>query len=109
VQRNVDRHLRDEGAANFSNARARDVILQSDGPDIGVAGAQEESYKGIYEAHKNGTLDQDTASEQMGQHFGNGERTSTTGESYSDDYGKSYRDQWDKTYPNVPPGGTAPP
>jgi type VI secretion system secreted protein VgrG len=108
LAKNLARHLNDEGAANFSNARARVEIMKAGGPDIGVAGAQEAKYKAIYADHQAGKIDQPTAEKSMGSLFGKGERTSTTGELYEDYYGKSYAQDWDKTQTRVPAGGRAP-
>jgi hypothetical protein len=108
VRKNLENDLTDEGAANFSNARARGEIRASGGPDIGIAGSQQERYQSIYDEYQAGRIDQPTAEQKMGAPFGGGERTSTTDELYEDYYGKGYRSFWDKNLGNVPPGGKAP-
>jgi type VI secretion system secreted protein VgrG len=108
VRKNLENDLTDEGAANFSNARARGEITASGGPDIGIAGSQQERYQSIYDEYQAGRIDQPTAEQKMGALFGRGERTSTTNELYEDYYGKGYRKFWDTNLGNVPPGGKAP-
>jgi uncharacterized Zn-binding protein involved in type VI secretion len=108
IKANVSRHLDDEGAANFSNARARQEIVAGGGPDIQVAGAQNAKYQQIYRDQQAGRIDRPTAEHQMGTLFGQGESTSTTGQKYDDYYGDGYAKHWDATYPGVPPGAVAP-
>jgi hypothetical protein len=93
VNRNVDQHLRDEGAANFENCVAREQILARGGPDIGVAGTQQAQYLAIYKDFEDGKITKDQAYDQMGQLFGN-ETTSNTGENYRTYYGKKYERDW---------------
>jgi uncharacterized Zn-binding protein involved in type VI secretion len=108
IQQNTERHLDDEGAANFMNARARQEILNNGSQDIGIAGTQQAQYEQIYKDHTAGNIDERAASHQMGQLFGNGETTSTTGDTYNTYYGKDYADHWDNNYQGVRPGDRAP-
>lgn len=87
--------LADEGAATLSNIRAQREILRNGGEDIGIAGnpANQKAYNAAYDQYVkdgNGTKARDT----IGAIYGNGEHTSTTGQSYNDYYGSFY----DKAY-----------
>lgn len=110
IQLNTTQHLHDEGAANFMNAKARDEILQNSSgqEDIGIAGAQRDRYQQIYDDYKAGNVDEESASIEMGELFGDGEETSNTHETYKTYYGNPYAKHWDSNYKDVPPGGTAP-
>jgi uncharacterized Zn-binding protein involved in type VI secretion len=110
IQQNTYRHLDDEGAANFMNAKARDEIRQNSKgrEDIGIAGAQKDEYQQIYDEHQAGEVDEEGAKAEMGELFGDGEKTSNTHETYNTYYGKPYANSWDANCKNVTPGGTAP-
>jgi hypothetical protein len=87
--------LADEGAATLSNIRAQREILRNGGQDIGIAGnpANQKAYNAAYDKYlKDG--DAAAARDTIGSIYGNGEHTSTTGQSYNDYYGSYY----DKAY-----------
>ncbi|HEX4353213.1 MAG TPA: hypothetical protein VHZ95_09870 [Polyangiales bacterium] len=108
VQRNVDHNLADEGAATLENMETRAEILQHGGPDIGIAGTQPAQYQQIYNQYKAGTITSEQARNQIGNVYGNGEHTSTTGEAYGAYYGHAYETQWNQSYAGKPPGFVAP-
>jgi hypothetical protein len=108
VQRNVDHNLADEGAATLENMETRAQILQHGGPDIGIAGTQPTQYQQIYNRYKAGTITREQACSQIGNVYGNGEHTSTTGEPYAAYYGHAYEAQWNQSYNGQPPGFVAP-
>lgn len=83
--------LADEGAATLSNVRAQREILANGGADIGIAGnaANQPSYNKAYDAFlKDG--DAGKARNAIGSIYGQGEHTSTTGQTYADYYGSWY-------------------
>ena len=87
--------LADEGAATISNIRAQRQILRHGGADIGIAGnpANQKAYNAAYDQlQKDGNAVK--ARDKIGAIYGNGEHTSTTGQSYNDYYGSFY----DKVY-----------
>jgi type VI secretion system secreted protein VgrG len=101
VQQNLDRHLDDEGAANFNNARAKDEIGGNGGPaDFGINGVQDAKYQAIYNDYKAGNITEEQAKHQMGQVFADGEHTSTNGQTYRDYYSKQYEDKWKAAHPD---------
>jgi type VI secretion system secreted protein VgrG len=87
--------LSDEGAATMNNIKVQREIVANGGPDIGIAGnpANQPAYNAAYDQY---LKDGDTAKAQqtIGNIFGQGEKTSTTGQTYSDYYGGWY----DKNY-----------
>jgi RHS repeat-associated protein len=91
---NVDRHLNDEGNAQFNAARVRDEIRRTGGPDTGIPGAHEADYQSAYDSYKSGDITQEEALDRMARTMGN-ESTSTTGENYRDYYGRPYVDHFD--------------
>jgi hypothetical protein len=100
VQRNLQRHLDDEGAANFENAKVRDEIKQNGGPDIGIAGTQSARYEAIYEDYKAGRISEAEARTRMGNLFADGEHPSTDpGKTYREYYSKQYEDEWNTKHP----------
>lgn len=87
----LDSTLSDEGAATMSNIRAQREIKAAGGPDIGIAGnsANHATYNAAYDQYqKDG--DAKKARSAIGAAFGNGEKTSTTGQTYTDYYGGWY-------------------
>ncbi|TRW16740.1 hypothetical protein [Glacieibacterium frigidum] len=91
--------LADEGAATLSNIRAQREILRNGGEDIGIAGnpANEKAYNAAFDQfRKDGNAAK--ARDAIGTIYGNGEFTSTTGQSYNDYYGSFY----DKYYGGTP-------
>jgi uncharacterized Zn-binding protein involved in type VI secretion len=110
----IDSNLADEGAATLNNVKVQREIKNSDGknggPDIGIAGnsANAPKYEKAYEDYlKDG--DEAKAGKAMGDVFADGEKTSTTNQTYREYYGGSY----DKRHPaagtpntGTPSGGT---
>ncbi len=95
----VRTNLADEGAATLSNIRAQREIIANGGPDIGIAGnsANHAAYNTAYDAFVAGGSEAD-ARNAIGTIFGNGERTSNTGETYTNYYGGFY----DRNYGTTP-------
>lgn len=91
--------LGDEGQATLSNIRAQREILAAGGPDIGIAGnaANHKAYNAAYDSYVK-TGDVTVARHEIGQIYGKGEHTSTTGQSYED----YYLDWFHKTFPGHP-------
>lgn len=78
-----------EGYATINNIEVQREIQAAGGPDIGIAGNHDAQYEQAYEQGvKSG--DMDKAADDIGQIFGKGERTSTTGQTYEDYYGGYY-------------------
>ncbi|WP_375401826.1 hypothetical protein [uncultured Sphingomonas sp.] len=87
----IKSNLRDEGAATLSNIRAQREIKASGGADIGIAGstANQAAYNKAYDAYaKDNNLAK--VRDAIGTIYGNGERTSNTGQAYRDYYGSAY-------------------
>jgi type VI secretion system secreted protein VgrG len=92
----VNGTLADEGAATMNNIAVQREIKAAGGPDIGIAGnpANQAAYNTAYDQFKTDG-DAAKARDSIGAIFGNGEKTSTTNQSYSDYYGGWY----DTNYP----------
>ncbi|MFV0384603.1 hypothetical protein [Paracoccus sp. (in: a-proteobacteria)] len=85
----VDSALTGEGRATINNIRVQREIIETGGPDIGISGANGETYSKIYDqAVASGDFEQ--GAYEIGQVFKNGEHTSTNGQSYGDYYGSFY-------------------
>jgi type VI secretion system secreted protein VgrG len=85
----VDSQLADEGAATLNNVKVRREILKNGGKDIGIAGTKGKEYDAVYDDYlKDG--DEGKARDKIGQIFGDGEKTSNTGQTYNDYYGSFY-------------------
>lgn len=100
VDANVKTQLKDEGEATLTNIEVREEIKANGGPDIGLSGnsANHPKYESAYEDYtKSG--DRDKAREEIGGIFADGEKTSTTGESYRDYYADTYEKHYDKHNP----------
>ena len=96
VNKNVKRHLKDEGEATLSNMEVRGEILSNGGPDIGVSGTKKDQYEKIFEEYKV-SGDREKAREKIGDVFADGERPSTKPSvTYREYYGKTYEDYYDK-------------
>lgn len=83
--------LADEGAATMNNIKVQREIIANGGPNIGIAGnsANHAAYEKAYDQFvKDGNAAK--ARDAVGAIFGNGEKTSTTGQSYADYYGSAY-------------------
>jgi type VI secretion system secreted protein VgrG len=92
--------LADEGAATMKNIEVRREILANGGPDIGIAGnpSNHAAYNSAYNQFLNDG-NAGAARSSIGNIFGNGERTSTTGQSYADYYGGWYDQNFPKPGP----------
>lgn len=102
VNRNVKRQLKDEGEATIMNLIIRDELLRSSKgkTDIGVAGAQAETYKRLYQKYKK-TLNKpggrDKLRERIGNVFADKEHPSTDPKkTYRQYYAKPYEEFYDK-------------
>ena len=87
----VDGALADEGAATMNNMKVQREITANGGPDIGMPGdpANHATYNAAYNQYlKDGNAA--AARSAIGTIFGTGEKTSTTGQTYSDYYGDWY-------------------
>jgi hypothetical protein len=87
----VRTQLADEGAATLANIRVQREIIANGGPDIGISGnpSNHAAYNAAYDAFVAGGSES-VARDTIGTIFGNGERTSTTNQTYTDYYGGSY-------------------
>ncbi len=104
VAANVNSNLKDEGEATIMNLIVREELMKNDPKmDIGVAGAQAEKYKELYEKNKDKISDpaeRDKLRQTIGDAFADGEHPSTdTGKTYRQYYAKTYEDHWDKHHP----------
>lgn len=92
----VDAYLKNEGAAIMKNIEVQREILSAGGSDIGISGSSRNlpQYNNAYDVFLL-TGDSDSAKQSIGQVLGAGEKTSTTGQVYSDYYGDWY-DQYYK-------------
>jgi uncharacterized Zn-binding protein involved in type VI secretion len=101
VQRNLDRHLKDEGEATLMNAQVRNEINGNGGPDIGIAGAQPAKYADMA-AEDADYADRDDVRRRIGSEYADNEHTSTPpNPSYRDYYSKTYSDHYD-AHPPAP-------
>ena len=81
--------LGDEGEATLNNIAVQREIVAAGGPDIGVAGTHRKEYEAIYDAYKV-TGNRAAARDAIGRIFGNGEHTSTSGQTYRQYYLEGY-------------------
>lgn len=83
--------LADEGAATLNNILVQKEIIAASGPDIGIAGSNS-NHAAYIKAHDEyiKTGDAAAARNAIGTQFGQGEKTSTTNQSYEDYYGSWY-------------------
>lgn len=96
IDRNVERHLKDEGEATLNNLEIRDEIVFNGGPDIGVGGTKTKEYEMIYEVYKN-SGDREKARKQIGGIFADGERPSTNPSlTYREYYSGPYEEYYDR-------------
>lgn len=96
----VNGALADEGMATIKNLDVRREVLAAGGPDIGLPGdpANHAGYIAAYEQYlKDGDVEK--AASAIGQVFGQGEVTSTTGQTYADYYGGWYDDTFGQKQP----------
>ncbi len=99
VEKNVQRHLKDEGEATLTNAQVRNEIKENGGPDIGISGAQSEKYAKIAEKYPD-PKDRDKARQEIADVFAEGEHPSTDpSKTYEEYYAKTYADFYDKNPP----------
>lgn len=89
--------LDDEGAATLMNIQVQREIKANGGPDIGIAGntGNHAKYNAIYDTYQR-TGDRAKAIRDIGQVFGQGEKTSTTGQAYEQYYGGWYDQHYTK-------------
>ncbi len=86
----VNGMLRDEAYAQHSSGVARNEVAGGGGPDIGgPPGQSSGEYQSISNELQNGAVDHDVAMDDMADLMGQ-ERTSTTGENYTDYYGDAF-------------------
>lgn len=87
----VNGALADEGAATMKNIQVQREIIANGGPDIGLAGnaANHAGYNNAFDQYQR-TNDAAQARAEIGRLFGNGERTSTTGQTYAEYYGSFF-------------------
>jgi len=96
IDKNVKNNLDDEGEATLTNAKVRDEIIQNGGPDIGIAGNNQDKYEKIYNDYKK-SGQRDLAREKIGDVFKNGEHPSNDPtKTYYDYYSKPYSDSYDQ-------------
>ena len=96
--------MADEGAATMNNIKVQREIQNTDGTDIGIGGnqANHPAYNAAYDQYqKDGNAA--ACRDAIGSHYGNGERTSNSGQTYNDYYG----DDYDRRFP--PPTQKMPP
>lgn len=105
VDVNVNSALKDEGEATLMNLQIRQEILDatatadSEGTDIGVAGAASAQYIEAYEQWDG--EGRDAMRQQIADIFAHGEHPSTAPDGdYYDYYAGTYRDHWDAHHPS---------
>ncbi len=97
VSQNVHQSLLDESDATINNIKVQKELADNGGPSIGVAGAQGNQYKQLYDT------DPSTARDKIANLFGSGEHPSTDpSQTYSQYYAKPYSDTYDKLHPPNP-------
>jgi hypothetical protein len=100
IDQNTNSSLKDEGEATMTNADVRREINGNGGPDIGIAGAQPNTYQQIADRHPD-PADRDQARQEIGNAFADGEHPSTAPtQTYRQYYNQPYADYWDN---NVAP------
>jgi type VI secretion system secreted protein VgrG len=100
IDSNAARDLADEGEATLMNCQIRAEIISRNGPNIGVAGAQEAQYEKIYAKYSK-PEDRDQARREIATIFANGEHLSTAPSmTYGQYYEKPYADYFDKLPPH---------
>ena len=92
VDANVNNDLKDEGEATITNVEVRDEIQENTGEDIGIAGSQTSDYEKITKDYQDGNIDRDTARQQIGDKFADGESPS------GEDPNTTYRDYYSEPY-----------
>ena len=97
IERNVARHMKDEGAAQLNAAQVRQEVLSAGGADTGIPGANTAQYQRSHDDFRNGTITREQAVNQMASTMGK-EQTSTTGQTYADYYGDTYGNHYDELY-----------
>ncbi len=106
IDANVKSQLKDEGEATLTNLEVREEIKDAGGPTIPIAGnpANHPQYEQDLKDYRASADDdaRDKAREAIGGTFADGEKTSTTNESYRDYYGHTYEKHWDDHHPAPP-------
>ena len=97
VKANLNTELKDEGEAMLTEIEVRDEIKAAGGPEIPLSGNSDNhsKYEKAYEDFKK-SGDREQARQDIGDIFADGEKTSTTDESYRDYYSGFYEDEYDK-------------
>jgi type VI secretion system secreted protein VgrG len=93
VERNTNRHLMDEGAAQMNRWQVRQEVLDGGGPDVGPGGTYD--YGDTWARYRRGDIDRTHAQAEMAILQGE-EETSITRENYRDYYGKPYERAYTK-------------
>ncbi|MEO6804282.1 MAG: PAAR domain-containing protein [Granulicella sp.] len=97
VAQNVQGNLQDEADATINNIKVQEELAKNGGPAIGIAGAQGNQYKQLYDS------DPATARDKIANLFADGEHPSTDPTStYRDYYSKPMADYYDKINPGKP-------
>jgi type VI secretion system secreted protein VgrG len=92
VQRNVQRHLDDEGAATLNNITIRAEIQGHGGPDIGVAGSAPNQYINIANKHPKNPA---KARREIGNYYSSHEHPSNSpGQTYGQYYSTYYQNKY---------------
>jgi len=96
IDQNVNRDLKDEGEATLTNIQVRKEIRDNGGPDIGIAGAQPDTYQQIADKYPD-PAQRDQARQEIGNAFADGEHPSNApDQTYRQYYQQPYADYWDK-------------
>ncbi len=94
VDKVLQGNLYDEGEARFNEFDVRQDILDHGGKDIGNW-SNDQTGQDLYNQYKSGKITREQAVEQMGQGFKTA-KTSTTGQTYEEYYGKWAENYWDQ-------------
>lgn len=102
IDRNLDRHLQDEGEATITNLQVRAELLKAKQGDIGVSGAKPKEYIGLYKKYPE-AKDRDKLRAEIGKIFAQGEHPSTAPNmTYGEFYGKPFEAAWDRSHRGAP-------
>jgi hypothetical protein len=99
VDKNTAINLQHEGAAAFANARARDEIHNSGGPETDISGRFDDQYDEIYQRCKAGLISEEDAKAQMAELMANERQVRNPDGSYvtkKEALQQHYGEQWDE-------------
>ncbi|MBU6952283.1 hypothetical protein [Hahella sp. HN01] len=97
VRHKLTNMLIDEGEATMVNMQIRAEILEAGGPDIGVAGANEKEYLGIFDEYQTGKISRQDARVKIAKVFAHKERPSSNPNvTYAQHYGAACSRQYDR-------------